>query len=326
MRWKRPLDSIPALADNSDGPPHPHPNYSNAPSTHRHPSLTAYISPPQGSLSDAPFSTQALRRPLQTPGALETSNNRFRRLGSRPPSLFPSYHTTPNMAFAPPLPRLGAPLRLPKLLASLPNLGELSVVKPSNCRNPSRVFLITRSKIRYTARKPAPKAAVEAAAAAQKGAKVAATQVSKEATQWIEGGAMDDEGEIVARGKAWGLEFVDGECRVHSLDLVLHRREVQMEIMEGVVDTTRLIPRQTAHTQLTGQAARHAYTQRPQDELGGHRPVEPTARDAAGGQRVGECARRGDEEAGRVHARRAGSGTRRAPADQVEEPGDQAQD
>jgi len=116
------------------------------------------------------------------------------------------------MAFAPPLPRLGPPLQLPKLLASLPNLGELSVVKPSNCRNPSRVFLITRSKIRYTARKPAPQALADAAAKA--GAKVAATQASSGATQWIEGGAMDDEAQIVARGKAWGLEIVDGELRM----------------------------------------------------------------------------------------------------------------
>ncbi|KAK1924560.1 hypothetical protein DB88DRAFT_485928, partial [Papiliotrema laurentii] len=110
--------------------------------------------------------------------------------------------------FRPPLPRIAGPHNLPTLLSTLPRHGQFSIVKPSNCKHPNRVFVVTRSKLKFSSISPAPAGAqVEALKA---GGKVSAIQEEgKDKKVWVGANATED-GELRAHGKVWAMEFING--------------------------------------------------------------------------------------------------------------------
>lgn len=78
------------------------------------------------------------------------------------------------------------------------------------------MFLVTRSKLKYTSTIPAPvPAAVEAL---KSGGKVAAVQkeVKRERVKDIKG-VVGEDSVVRARGKAWAMEFRDGEFGSYGL-------------------------------------------------------------------------------------------------------------
>lgn len=119
------------------------------------------------------------------------------------------------MSFRPPLPRIAGPHNLPTLLSTLPRHGQFSIVKPSNCKHPNRVFVVTRSKLKFSSISPAPAGAqVEALKA---GGKVSAIQEEgKDKKVWVGANATED-GELRAHGKVWAMEFINGELGLAGL-------------------------------------------------------------------------------------------------------------
>lgn len=109
---------------------------------------------------------------------------------------------------------IAGPHKLPHLLSVLPSAGRHSLVRPEE-GNPSELYLVTRSRLKFTNADP-PVAAEPTADTKNKvaGAKVGTIQ----GTEPPQGGAEEarhtnpvDGGIVRAHGKAWGMIFKNGQ-------------------------------------------------------------------------------------------------------------------